>query len=110
MATKDLTEWASVKDSAETQANSGLIHPNLIETRWSEASTLRGIQSVWASRHVTICHDYSLLPRLSEDRISKETLKPLGVLVLDHCPTDCRHQRDGRVNLLLGSLLGRIQV
>ena len=78
MATKDLTEWASVKDSAETQANSGLIHPNLIEARWSEASTLQGIQSVWASRHVTICHDYSLLPRLAEDRISKEPLNPLA--------------------------------
>ena len=46
---KGLTEWASVKDLAETQANSGLIHPNSIGARWSEASTRQGIRCVWAS-------------------------------------------------------------
>jgi hypothetical protein len=48
--------------------------------------------------------------RLPKDRIGKETLKTLGVFILNHRSAHRHHQRDGRINLLLRPLLRWIQV
>ena len=40
----------------------------------------------------------------------RKALKTLGILVLDHGPTHCHHERDRRVDLLIRPLLRWIQV
>ena len=50
------------------------------------------------------------MSRLPKDRIGKETLKTLGVFILNHRSAHRHHQRDGRINLLLRPLLRWIQV
>ncbi len=50
------------------------------------------------------------MSRLPKNRIGKETLKTLGVFILNHRSAHCHHERDGRINFLLRPLLRWIQV
>src|SRR5690349_4312545 len=55
-------------------------------------------------------NSYCDLLSSSKDRICQKSIQTLGLLVFNHRATDCHHERDRRIDLLVEPSLRRVQV